>query len=159
MVDLGTVSEDAVSIAPESLTVAGTDSVFTGRQFVGLGRLDTERQLPLEDRHMMTRDELLDIIRLGDDVVAGPPRHAGYGLIEAGAKALEAGVPGIDDVEPALSDQQLLDIAIGAHVAIAVSGRVGIVVPHGVLFRGGSEGLIRRRFIEENALSVKNLDI
>jgi type I restriction enzyme M protein len=31
-------------------------------------------------------------------------------------------------------------------------GRVGVVVPHGVLFRGGSEGLIRRRFIEENLL-------
>jgi len=31
-------------------------------------------------------------------------------------------------------------------------GRVGVVVPHGVLFRGGSEGTIRRRFIEENLL-------
>jgi hypothetical protein len=48
LLDLGTVSEDAVAIAPESLTVTGGDSVFTGRQFVGLGRLDgrldTERQ-------------------------------------------------------------------------------------------------------------------
>ena len=41
--DLGTVSEDAVAIAPESLSVAGADSLFTGRQYVGLGRLDTER--------------------------------------------------------------------------------------------------------------------
>lgn len=31
-------------------------------------------------------------------------------------------------------------------------GRAGVVVPHGVLFRGGSEGLIRRRLIEENLL-------
>jgi type I restriction enzyme M protein len=31
-------------------------------------------------------------------------------------------------------------------------GRVGVVVPHGVLFRGGSEGLVRRRLIEENLL-------
>jgi type I restriction enzyme M protein len=31
-------------------------------------------------------------------------------------------------------------------------GRVGVVVPHGVLFRGGSEGTIRQRFIEENLL-------
>jgi type I restriction enzyme M protein len=31
-------------------------------------------------------------------------------------------------------------------------GRVGVVVPNGVLFRGGSEGLIRQRFIEENVL-------
>jgi hypothetical protein len=44
MVDLGTVSEDAIAIAPESLSTATGDSVFTGRQFVGLGRLDTERE-------------------------------------------------------------------------------------------------------------------
>jgi type I restriction enzyme M protein len=31
-------------------------------------------------------------------------------------------------------------------------GRVGVVVPHGVLFRGGSERLIRQRFIEDNLL-------
>jgi len=31
-------------------------------------------------------------------------------------------------------------------------GRVGVVVPHGVLFRGGSEGLIRRRLLDENLL-------
>ncbi|MFN8586864.1 MAG: type I restriction-modification system subunit M [Candidatus Eisenbacteria bacterium] len=31
-------------------------------------------------------------------------------------------------------------------------GRVGVVVPHGVLFRGQSEGKIRRQLIEENLL-------
>jgi type I restriction enzyme M protein len=31
-------------------------------------------------------------------------------------------------------------------------GRVGVVVPHGVLFRGGSEGTIRQRLIDENLL-------
>ena len=41
--DLGTVSEDAVAIAPDSFAVNGADTVFTGRQYVGLGRLDTER--------------------------------------------------------------------------------------------------------------------
>ena len=41
--DLGTVNEDAVAIAPESLSTATGDSVYTGRQYVGLGRLDTER--------------------------------------------------------------------------------------------------------------------
>ncbi len=44
MLDLGSVSEDAIAAAPESLRVVGTDSVFTGRQFIGLGRLDTERE-------------------------------------------------------------------------------------------------------------------
>jgi hypothetical protein len=41
--DLGTVSEDAVAIAPDAFTVSGTDTLFTGRQYVGLGELNTER--------------------------------------------------------------------------------------------------------------------
>ncbi len=34
------------------------------------------------------------------------------------------------------------------------NGRVGVVVPHGVLFRGGSEGAIRQKLIEENLLDA-----
>jgi len=34
----------------------------------------------------------------------------------------------------------------------SVQGRVGVVVPHGVLFRGSSEGRIRKQLIEENLL-------
>lgn len=34
------------------------------------------------------------------------------------------------------------------------SGRMGVVVPHGVLFRGSSEGKIRRKLIEENLLDA-----
>ncbi len=41
--DLGTVSEDALAIAPDTLTPNGADTVFTGRQYIGQGRLDTER--------------------------------------------------------------------------------------------------------------------
>jgi type I restriction enzyme M protein len=33
-------------------------------------------------------------------------------------------------------------------------GRVAVLVPHGVLFRGGAEGKIRRQFIEENLLDA-----
>jgi type I restriction enzyme M protein len=36
----------------------------------------------------------------------------------------------------------------------AQDGRVGVIVPHGVLFRGGSEGKIRRKLIEENLLDA-----
>ncbi len=35
-----------------------------------------------------------------------------------------------------------------------MNGRVGVVVPHGVLFRGGSEGAIRQKLIEENLLDA-----
>ena len=34
------------------------------------------------------------------------------------------------------------------------SGRMGIVVPHGVLFRGAAEGKIRTKLIEENLLDT-----
>jgi len=33
-------------------------------------------------------------------------------------------------------------------------GKVGVIVPHGVLFRGGAEGTIRRALIEENLLEA-----
>lgn len=35
-----------------------------------------------------------------------------------------------------------------------VDGRVAVVVPHGVLFRGGAEGKIRQKLIEENLLDT-----
>ena len=38
--------------------------------------------------------------------------------------------------------------------ALEGEGRVGVIVPHGVLFRGGSEGTIRRALIEENLLEA-----
>ena len=47
------------------------------------------------------------------------------------------------------------DYAFISHMVESMNetdGRVGVVVPHGVLFRGGSEGTIRQRFIEENLL-------
>lgn len=44
MFDLGSVNEDAIGMAPESLSTATGDSIYRGRQFVGLGRLDTERE-------------------------------------------------------------------------------------------------------------------
>ncbi len=34
------------------------------------------------------------------------------------------------------------------------TGRIGVVVPHGVLFRGAAEGRIRQRMIEENLLEA-----
>jgi type I restriction enzyme M protein len=39
-------------------------------------------------------------------------------------------------------------------VARPQSGRVAVIVPHGVLFRGGSEGKIRQALIDENLLDA-----
>jgi type I restriction enzyme M protein len=39
-------------------------------------------------------------------------------------------------------------------IAKRQSGRVAVIVPHGVLFRGGAEGRIRQKLIEENLLDA-----
>lgn len=47
------------------------------------------------------------------------------------------------------------DYAFISHMVEATAadgGRVGVIVPHGVLFRGGAEGKIRKKLIEENLL-------
>ncbi len=38
--------------------------------------------------------------------------------------------------------------------ALEGEGKVGVIVPHGVLFRGGAEGIIRKAFIKENILEA-----
>jgi type I restriction enzyme M protein len=49
------------------------------------------------------------------------------------------------------------DYAFISHMVGATfedSGKVGVIVPHGVLFRAGSEGKIRQKLIEENLLEA-----
>lgn len=48
------------------------------------------------------------------------------------------------------------DYAFITHMieTINETGRVAVIVPHGVLFRGGSEGVIRQKFIEENIIDA-----
>jgi type I restriction enzyme M protein len=49
------------------------------------------------------------------------------------------------------------DYAFISHMvetALAAEGRIGVIVPHGVLFRGGGEGVIRQKLIEDNLLEA-----
>jgi len=49
------------------------------------------------------------------------------------------------------------DYAFISHMVEAMkpeTGRMAVVVPHGVLFRGGAEGAIRRQLVEENLLKA-----
>lgn len=39
-------------------------------------------------------------------------------------------------------------------IALEGEGKVGVIVPHGVLFRSGAEGIIRHKFIEDNLLEA-----
>lgn len=43
IVDLGTVNEDALALAPDTFDPRAGDTLYTGRQYVGQGQLDTER--------------------------------------------------------------------------------------------------------------------
>lgn len=86
-----------------------------------------------------------------DIVVANPP----FSLDKWGAEGAEAdrfhrfhrGVP----------PKSKGDYAFISHMVESAKeegGRVGVVVPHGVLFRGGGEGRIRKALIEENVLEA-----
>ena len=49
------------------------------------------------------------------------------------------------------------DYAFVSHMietALEDEGRVGVIVPHGVLFRGGAEGKVRQRLVEDNMLEA-----
>lgn len=49
------------------------------------------------------------------------------------------------------------DYAFISHMietALEDEGRVGVIVPHGVLFRGGAEGKIRQKLLEDNLLEA-----
>src|SRR5690554_1870605 len=91
-----------------------------------------------------------DLLKKFDIVIANPP----FSLDKWGA-------------ENAASDQYVRfsrgippkskgDYAFISHMVESLNehGRAGVVAPHGVLFRGSSEGIIRKAFIEENLLKA-----
>ncbi len=101
----------------------------------------------LNDPRLVERDALMKF----DVVVANPP----FSLDKWGAENAAGeryarfwrGVP----------PKSKADYAFVTHMVEAAKtreGRVGVVVPHGVLFRGGAEGRIRQAFIEENLLDA-----
>src|SRR6266850_2017125 len=86
-----------------------------------------------------------------DVVVANPP----FSLDKWGAESAEAdkfhrfhrGVP----------PKSKGDYAFISHMIESAKedgGRVGVIAPHGVLFRGGAEGRIRKAFLQENLLDA-----
>jgi len=103
---------------------------------------DTIRQPKLLADDKLTKFEV---------VVANPPFSLDkWGQDEAGADhygRFHRGVP----------PKSKGDYAFITHMIETItedSGRVGVVVPHGVLFRGASEGVIRQKLIEANLLDA-----
>ena len=86
-----------------------------------------------------------------DNVVANPP----FSLKKWGAEAVNEdpynrfwrGAP-----PPSKGDFAFISHMV--EIAIENRGRIAVVVPHGVLFRGAAEGRIRRKLIEDNLLDT-----
>ena len=115
------------------------------------------------DRNMwcntLTSPEWLenDTLQRFDIVVANPP----FSLKSWGAEAFSSDKGDINDeynrFHRGLPPKSNGDYAFLSHmveVAKPLTGRVAVIVPHGVLFRGGKEGTIRKAFIEENLLDA-----
>lgn len=101
----------------------------------------------ITDPHLLDGDALMKF----NIVVANPP----FSLDKWGAEKAEA-----DRFErfwrgvPPKSKGDYAFISHMVETAIADEGKVGVIVPHGVLFRGAAEGKIRARLVEENLLKA-----
>ena len=86
-----------------------------------------------------------------DIIIANPP----FSLDKWGEKHLENDIyHRFDRGMPPASKGDYAFISHMVATAKPKSGRIAVIVPHGVLFRGGSEGRIRQAFIEENILDA-----
>ena len=101
----------------------------------------------LRNPRLVEHDQLMKF----DIVVANPPFSLEkWGMEEAAADPFHRYHRGL----PPKSKGDYAFITHMIETAREGTGRVGVVVPHGVLFRGGAEGKIRRKFIEENLLEA-----
>jgi len=86
-----------------------------------------------------------------DVVVANPP----FSLDKWGAET--ASVDKFNRFYRGVPPKSKGDYAFITHMietSVEGSGKVGVIVPHGVLFRGGAEGQIRKQLIESNLLEA-----
>ncbi len=101
----------------------------------------------LRNPRLVEHDQLMKF----DIVVANPPFSLEkWGVEEASADPFHRYHRGL----PPKSKGDYAFITHMIETAREGTGRVGVVVPHGVLFRGGAEGKIRQKFIEENLLEA-----
>ncbi|EEF57025.1 type I restriction-modification system subunit M [Pedosphaera parvula] len=96
---------------------------------------------------LIERDSLMKF----DIVVANPPFSlADWGADSADADKFHRFHRGV----PPKSKGDYAFISHMVETAIEGTGKVGVIAPHGVLFRGGAEERIRKAFIEENVLEA-----
>lgn len=92
-----------------------------------------------------------DALMKFDVVVANPPFSlADWGADNADADKFHRFHRGV----PPKSKGDYAFISHMVETAIEGTGKVGVIAPHGVLFRGGAEARVRKAFIEENVLEA-----
>lgn len=111
----------------------------------------------LNNPRLIEEDRLIKF----DVVVANPPfsldkwgaEEAG---IEAGKDPKNPSPKGYNRFWRGVPPKSKGDYAFISHMIETTKqgGRTGVIVPHGVLFRGGAEGAIRQKLIEENLLKA-----
>lgn len=90
------------------------------------------------------------VLKTFDKVLANPPFSLkNWGYEEAQADPYHRFVYGVPP-------QSYGDLAFVSHMAASLNakGKLGTVVPHGVLFRGGAEGKIREGFIKDDIIEA-----
>ncbi len=108
-----------------------------------------ERGDTLLEPRLVEKDKLMKF----DVVVANPP----FSLDKWGADQAGKETETYNRWHRGVPPKSKADYAFISHMVETTTeghGRVGVVVPHGVLFRGGAEGKIRQAMIEENLLDA-----
>ena len=87
-----------------------------------------------------------------DIVVANPP----FSLDKWGHETAETEKKKLNRFHRGVPPKSRGDYAFISHMIESMNahGRMAVIVPHGVLFRGGAEGRIRKQLIEENLLEA-----
>lgn len=104
----------------------------------------------VDEREDSRTHQVEQTLKKFDIVVANPP----FSLDKWGHK--EASGDTFRRYHRGLPPKSRADYAFISHMvetAVEAGGKVGVIVPHGVLFRGGTEGKIRQRLIDDNLLA------
>lgn len=131
----------------------------------------------VNDAHIEWGDTLANPLHLENDdlmkfnvIVSNPPfsldkwakgfENANTTIVEDGKKKdtfkMEAALDPYNRFEYGVPPKSIGDYAFIQHMlkSLADDGRMAVVLPHGALFRGGAEGVIRERIIRQNLIEA-----
>ena len=110
-----------------------------------IARGDTLR----DPKHLVSQNSRA--LKTFDRVIANPP----FSLKEWGVEVWSPGDPWARDTY-GCPPKSYGDLAFVQHMAASLKsdGKLGVVLPHGILFRGGAEGKIRQGFLEADRVEA-----